>query len=215
MEVKCCVYACRFVSRWIIWKYFPPFFSVSFDIPDIYPGCGGNHPSRLDGETFFRRTKVGAYLVFPRLSLSLRDPCSPHSISIRTRPSTLLDYTYPLTHGIDPVISLYISLGPHTDPSSRLLHLSSHRRPPLPLLLPCYTQVSIFIGGHISGAHHNPAVTLAVVMAGKMKTGGWEAVGADNSEAMDIDMDDDDCNVQCMTCQCVFKPLFSENVYKG
>ena len=27
------------------------------------------------------------------------------------------------------------------------------------------------MGGHISGAHHNPAVTLAVVMAGKMKTG--------------------------------------------
>jgi len=31
--------------------------------------------------------------------------------------------------------------------------------------------VSIFMGGHISGAHHNPAVTLAVVLAGKMKTG--------------------------------------------
>ena len=30
-----------------------------------------------------------------------------------------------------------------------------------------------------------------------------------------VDMDDDDCNVQCMTCQCLFKPLFSENVYKG
>ena len=27
-----------------------------------------------------------------------------------------------------------------------------------------------------------------------MKTGGWEAVGADNSEAMDIDMEDDDEN---------------------
>jgi len=27
------------------------------------------------------------------------------------------------------------------------------------------------MGGHISGAHHNPAVTLAILTAGKMKTG--------------------------------------------
>lgn len=40
-----------------------------------------------------------------------------------------------------------------------------------PLAIGSALMVSIFMGGHISGAHHNPAVTLAVVMAGKMKTG--------------------------------------------
>jgi aquaporin Z len=40
-----------------------------------------------------------------------------------------------------------------------------------PLAIGASLMVSVFMGGHISGAHHNPAVTLAILTAGKMKTG--------------------------------------------
>jgi hypothetical protein len=40
-----------------------------------------------------------------------------------------------------------------------------------PLAIGSSLMVSIFIGGHISGGHHNPAVTLAVWLANKQKAG--------------------------------------------
>lgn len=40
-----------------------------------------------------------------------------------------------------------------------------------PLAIGASLMVSIFVGGHISGGHHNPAVTLAALVAGKMKSG--------------------------------------------
>lgn len=44
-----------------------------------------------------------------------------------------------------------------------------------PLAIGSALMVSVYMGGHISGAHHNPAVTLAVYLAGKQKSGmyGW------------------------------------------
>lgn len=47
-----------------------------------------------------------------------------------------------------------------------------------PLAIGSALMVSVFMGGHISGAHHNPAVTLAILMTGKMKSGmfGWGPV---------------------------------------
>lgn len=46
-----------------------------------------------------------------------------------------------------------------------------------PLAIGSALMVSVYMGGHISGAHHNPAVTLAVWLAGKQKSGmyGWGA----------------------------------------
>src|SRR5437773_174869 len=38
-----------------------------------------------------------------------------------------------------------------------------------PLAIGCALMVMVYMGGHISGAHYNPAVTLAVWMRGKIK----------------------------------------------
>jgi aquaporin Z len=38
-----------------------------------------------------------------------------------------------------------------------------------PLAIGSVLMVMVYMGGHISGAHYNPAVTLAAVLAGKMK----------------------------------------------
>jgi aquaporin Z len=43
--------------------------------------------------------------------------------------------------------------------------------PLAPLAIGAVLMVMIFAGGHISGAHYNPAVSLAVVMRGKMSWG--------------------------------------------
>jgi aquaporin Z len=39
-----------------------------------------------------------------------------------------------------------------------------------PLAIGCALMVMVYMGGHISGAHYNPAVTLAVWIRGKIKT---------------------------------------------
>src|SRR6185437_1079194 len=44
-----------------------------------------------------------------------------------------------------------------------------------PIAIGCILMVMVYMGGHISGAHYNPAVTLAVLIRGKIK--GGEAVG--------------------------------------
>ena len=40
--------------------------------------------------------------------------------------------------------------------------------PMAPLAIGCSLMIMIFMGGHISGAHYNPAVTLAVCLRGKL-----------------------------------------------
>src|SRR5215211_7533128 len=40
-----------------------------------------------------------------------------------------------------------------------------------PLAIGAALMVMVFAGGHISGAHYNPAVTLAVLIRGKVKAG--------------------------------------------
>jgi len=49
--------------------------------------------------------------------------------------------------------------------------LTAGNTPFAPLAIGSSLMVSIFVGGHISGGHHNPAVTLAALVAGKMKSG--------------------------------------------
>jgi len=39
-----------------------------------------------------------------------------------------------------------------------------------PLAIGCILMVMVYMGGHISGAHYNPAVTLAILIRGKIKT---------------------------------------------
>jgi aquaporin Z len=38
-----------------------------------------------------------------------------------------------------------------------------------PLAIGCILMVMVYMGGHISGAHYNPAVTLAILIRGKIK----------------------------------------------
>jgi aquaporin Z len=40
-----------------------------------------------------------------------------------------------------------------------------------PLAIGCALMVMVYMGGHVSGGHYNPAVTLAVLLRGKMKSG--------------------------------------------
>ena len=40
-----------------------------------------------------------------------------------------------------------------------------------PIAIGSALMVMVYMGGHVSGAHYNPAVTLAVLMRGKMKSG--------------------------------------------
>ncbi len=46
---------------------------------------------------------------------------------------------------------------------------SAYGTPITPLIIGCGLMVMVYMGGHISGAHYNPAVTLAVWMRGKIK----------------------------------------------
>lgn len=39
-----------------------------------------------------------------------------------------------------------------------------------PVAIGCVLMVMVYMGGHISGAHYNPAVTLAILMRGKIDT---------------------------------------------
>ena len=39
-----------------------------------------------------------------------------------------------------------------------------------PVAIGCMLMVMVYMGGHISGAHYNPAVTLAVLIRGRIKT---------------------------------------------
>lgn len=41
--------------------------------------------------------------------------------------------------------------------------------PLAPLAIGCSLMVTVYAAGHISGGHHNPAVTLAVLVRGKIK----------------------------------------------
>src|SRR6476619_650155 len=45
-----------------------------------------------------------------------------------------------------------------------------------PLAIGCSLMVMVYMGGHVSGGHYNPAVSLAVLMRGKMASVG-EFVG--------------------------------------
>jgi aquaporin Z len=47
--------------------------------------------------------------------------------------------------------------------------------PLAPLAIGCSLMIMVYMGGHVSGAHYNPAVTFAVFLRGKMASGG-EAV---------------------------------------
>jgi aquaporin Z len=42
-----------------------------------------------------------------------------------------------------------------------------------PLAIGAVLMVMVFAGGHISGAHYNPAVSIAVLLRGKMEPGEW------------------------------------------
>ena len=42
--------------------------------------------------------------------------------------------------------------------------------PMAPLAIGCSLMVMVYMGGHVSGAHYNPAVSLAVLMNGKMSS---------------------------------------------
>lgn len=44
--------------------------------------------------------------------------------------------------------------------------------PLAPLAIGCALMVMVYMGGHVSGGHYNPAVTLAVFLRGKMASGG-------------------------------------------
>ena len=46
-----------------------------------------------------------------------------------------------------------------------------------PLAIGAVLMVMIYAGGHISGAHYNPAVTIAVLIRGKISTGEAMAFG--------------------------------------
>ncbi len=48
--------------------------------------------------------------------------------------------------------------------------------PLAPLAIGCALMVMVYMGGHVSGAHYNPAVSLAVFLRGKMASSG-ELVG--------------------------------------
>jgi aquaporin Z len=48
--------------------------------------------------------------------------------------------------------------------------------PLAPLAIGSSLMVMVYMGGHVSGAHYNPAVTLAVYLRGKMASTG-ETVG--------------------------------------
>jgi aquaporin Z len=41
-----------------------------------------------------------------------------------------------------------------------------------PLAIGCSLMIMVYMGGHVSGAHYNPAVSLAVFLRGKMASGG-------------------------------------------
>src|SRR5687768_15113950 len=43
--------------------------------------------------------------------------------------------------------------------------------PLAPLAIGSVLMVMVYMGGHISGAHYNPAVTLGLVLAGKLEPG--------------------------------------------
>src|SRR5678816_4096824 len=40
--------------------------------------------------------------------------------------------------------------------------------PMAPLAIGCALMVMVYMGGHVSGAHYNPAVSLAILIRGKM-----------------------------------------------
>ena len=40
-----------------------------------------------------------------------------------------------------------------------------------PLAIGSMLMVMVYMGGHVSGAHYNPAVTLAIFMRGKLAAG--------------------------------------------
>lgn len=40
-----------------------------------------------------------------------------------------------------------------------------------PLAIGCSLMIMVYMGGHVSGAHYNPAVSLAVMMRGKLSSG--------------------------------------------
>jgi len=42
--------------------------------------------------------------------------------------------------------------------------------PMAPLAIGCSLMIMVYMGGHVSGAHYNPAVSLAVLMRGKMES---------------------------------------------
>jgi aquaporin Z len=44
--------------------------------------------------------------------------------------------------------------------------------PLAPLAIGCSLMIMVYMGGHVSGAHYNPAVSLAVFLRGKMASGG-------------------------------------------
>jgi aquaporin Z len=50
------------------------------------------------------------------------------------------------------------------------------QNPLAPFGIGCTLMVAIFLGGHISGAHYNPAVTLAVALTRREKISTWDAV---------------------------------------